>query len=100
MTEKIGDQIKIILEKIQNIEEKLNNDLNEMQQTNEKLKENIDNYKQLNDKQIKELGELKHKLEESEKHKCITIEELEKYFIKNKDFRQPVAATSIIRVGR
>ena len=45
MTEKLGDQIKIILEKIQKIEEKQDNDLEQLKQQNKELEEKIRKYK-------------------------------------------------------
>ena len=100
MIEKLGDQIKIILEKIQKIEEKQDNDLEQLKQQNKELEEKIKNYKQLNKKQLEEIRELNKKIKELENNKCITIEDLENHFgkrIKGFNDGQP---TNIIKVRR
>ena len=80
MNEKLGDQMKIMLEKIQKIEEKQDSDLEHLKQQNKQLEEKIKNYKQLNKKQLEEMEELNKKIKELENNKCVTIEDLENHF--------------------
>ena len=99
MTEKLGDQIKILLKNTKN-RKKQDNDLEQQKQQNKELEEKIKDYNQLNNKQLEEIRELNEKIKELENNKCITIEDLENYFgkrIKGLNDGQP---TNIIRVRR